>query len=95
MINHPNRNKNALLLAQGCDIARAILADGSLTLIGEPIHDGGVVARQRAALVAVEASVRAYNAGDHDQTILAYVEADKLRQTLREGVAALAARMAV
>lgn len=89
--NHPNRSKNVLLLSQGVEIARAILADGSLTLIGDdPRHNGGVAARWRAALVAVETAIRAYNAGDHDQTIPAYIEADKLRQRLGEGATAKA-----
>ena len=94
MTNHPYRNKNILLLTQGCEIARAILADGSLTLIGdEPVHNGGVVVRQRAALLAVEHAMRVYNAGDHDPTISAYIDADHLRNTLREGCVALATRI--
>lgn len=93
MINHPNRNKNVLLLNQGCAIARAILADGSLTLIGNPAHDGGVIARQHAALVAVEAAMHIYNSEDRDQTIPAYADADNLRHTLREGVQSMATRI--
>ena len=93
MTNHPNRSRSALLLAHGCEIARAILADGSLTLIGEAAHDGGVIARQRAALIAVEQAMRVYNAADHDQTIPVYRDADALRHTLREGAVALAARI--
>jgi len=93
MTNHPNRNKNVRLLNHGYAIARAILADGSLTLISEPVHDGGVVACHRAALTAIDFAVSAYNAGDHDKTIPAYVKADALRQMLREGAAALAARL--
>lgn len=95
MTNHSSRNRQAALLRQGIDITRAIMSGGSLSLIGDdPAHNGGVIARIDAALIAIDGAMRAYNADDNNQSVAVYREAEALRQQLRDSAAALVSRIA-
>jgi hypothetical protein len=95
MTNHPNRSTASKILASGLNIARQIYNSGSVTLIpGDAAHNADVKGRVAAALIAVEASMSAYNESDSPKDVPTYIDAEQFRQNMRDGLASILRRIA-
>jgi len=87
MTNHPNRSR----LGQAIDTASAIIASGSVTLMDDPAHDAGVLARYEAALLVIDRAIIAYS-GSLASPL--YKRADEQRTTFRLVIEGIRSRMA-